>query len=99
MRLLLLDQFSDMGGAQQCLLALLPAIAARGWQATVGLAGEGEMFVRVRSLGFETAAIDCGPYESGRKSAADVGRFAAGTPRLVQQIRRLADRIDADLVY
>ena len=99
MRLLLLDQFSDMGGAQQCLLALLPAIAARGWQATVGLPGEGEMFVRVRSLGFETAAIDCGPYESGRKSAADVGRFAAGTPRLVQQIRRLADRIDADLVY
>lgn len=99
MKLLLLDQFSDLGGAQQVLLELLPAIAQRGWQALIGLPGEGEMFRRVRELGFQAEAIDCGPYESGRKSAVDFVRFASGTPRLLQQIRRLAARIQADLVY
>jgi glycosyltransferase involved in cell wall biosynthesis len=99
MRLLLLDQFSDPGGAQQVLLELLPAIAARGWQGVVGLPGAGEMFARVRQLGFEAERIDCGPYQSGRKSAADLMRFATGTPRLAGQIRSLAERAQADLVY
>jgi len=99
MRLLLLDQFSDLGGAQQGLLEVLPAFAARGWQALIGLPGEGDMFVRVRALGFEAEPIDCGPYESGRKSAADVGRFATGTPRLARQIRALATRAHAGLIY
>ena len=67
MRLLLLDQFSDPGGAQQVLLELLPAIRERGWKALVGLPGEGELFARVRALGFETARIDCGPYHVGQE--------------------------------
>ncbi|HTS64984.1 MAG TPA: glycosyltransferase family 4 protein [Candidatus Acidoferrales bacterium] len=97
MKLLLLDQFSDLGGAQQVLLELLPAFQARGWQALVGLPGDGELVRCVRALGVETESIDCGPYASGRKSAADVARFAVDTPQLARQIRRLAS--DADLVY
>jgi glycosyltransferase involved in cell wall biosynthesis len=99
MRLLLLDQFSDLGGAQQVLLELLPAIAAHGWKGVVGLPGEGEMFARVREIGFDAEAIQCGPYESGRKTAVDLARFALDAPRLAGQIRRLASRIQADLVY
>jgi glycosyltransferase involved in cell wall biosynthesis len=99
MKILFLDQFSDLGGAQQVLLELLPAVKARGWEALVGLPGEGALFDRVRALGFEAERIDCGPYASGRKSAADLARFAAGTPRLADQIRRLAARFDADLLY
>ena len=71
----------------------------KGWQACVGLPGEGELFGRIRALGFEVERIDCGPYGSGRKSAADYGRFLAGTPRLARQMRRLAEQVDADLVY
>src|SRR5207249_2164311 len=67
MKLLLLDQYSELGGAQQVLLELLPALRARGWSATVAIPGDGPMFDRVRALGFETARIDCGPYRSGRK--------------------------------
>ena len=99
MRLLLLDQFSDPGGAQQVLLELLPAIRERGWKALVGLPGEGEMFQRVRALGFEAERVDCGPYASGRKSATDLARFLMGTPRMARQIEEMASRVEVDLVY
>ncbi len=99
MRLLLLDQFSDLGGAQQGLLELLPAIAARGWQALVGMPGEGEMFARVREMGFPTEPIECGPYESGRKSTRDVARFATQTPKLARRIRELSAKLGAELLY
>ena len=99
MNLLLLDQFSDPGGAQQNLLELLPAIRDAGWRALVGMPGTGELFQRVRALGFEAQPIECGPYGSGRKSTADHARFLAGTPRLAAQLRRMAQQVDADLVY
>jgi glycosyltransferase involved in cell wall biosynthesis len=97
MKLLLLDQFSDPGGAQQGLLDLLPAIRERGWDATVGLPGTGTMFDRVREAGFAVERIECGPYSSGRKSLGDVARFLAGTQGLARQISTMA--AGTDLVY
>jgi len=99
MRLLLLDQFSDPGGAQQVLLEFLPALRERGWDALIGMPGEGELFARIRELGLETARIDCGPFRSGKKSPADLARFLGGSPRLARQVHALADRVRADLVY
>jgi len=98
MRLLVLDQFSDLGGAQQCLLDLLPAMRQRGWQVLVGLPGDGAMFERVKAEGFEARRIPCGPYRSGRKSAFDAGRWVAQLPRLALEIRRMAAEIAADRV-
>lgn len=99
MNLLLLDQFSDPGGAQLNLLELLPVLRAADWHALVGMPGNGELFGRIRALGFEAERIACGPYASGRKSARDFARFLTSTPRLARQISRMADRIDADVVY
>lgn len=99
MNLLLLDQFSDLGGAQQNLLELLPAIRDAGWRTLLGMPGKGELFPRVRELGFDVEHIVCGPYGSGRKSAIDFARFLAGTPKLAMQLRRMARRVEADLVY
>ncbi len=99
MRLLLLDQFSDPGGAQQVLLEFLPAIRERGWEALIGMPGDGELFPRIAAMGFETARIDCGPFRSGKKSSADLARFLGGSPRLARQIHALANRFRADLVY
>jgi len=90
MNVLLLDQYSDLGGAQQVLWELLPAILRRGWRATVGLPGSGELFEHIRGLGIEAERIDC---------ASDAGHYVAQTPRLAGQIRELADRVEADLVY
>jgi len=97
MKLLFLDQFSEPGGAQQCLLDLLPALSYAKHQATVAMPGSGPIFERVRSLGFQTARITCGPYASGAKSAGDLTRFVLDTPSLARQIRHLAR--GADLVY
>ena len=99
MRLLILDQFSDPGGAQQVLLELLPAIRRRGWHALVGLPGEGAMFASLHAVGADVEQISCGPFRSGPKSSADAARLLAQLPRLALQIRRLAARIRPDLIY
>jgi glycosyltransferase involved in cell wall biosynthesis len=99
MRLLILDQFSDPGGAQQALLELLPAVRERGWDALVGMPGNGPLFQQIGALGFDTANLDCGPYRSGRKSPLDALRFLGGLPRLARQVRLLAKLIQADLIY
>ena len=99
MNVLCLDQFSELGGAQRCLLDLLPALADRGWRAHVAAPGEGELFPRAAALGATTDRIRCGPYSSGRKSLADMARFAWDMPRLAGQIRALIRRHAADLIY
>jgi len=99
MRLLLLDQFSDLGGAQHCLLDLAEAIRERGWHALAGLPGSGELLRLLQAAGCECREIACGPYPSGRKSAADMARFVSETPRLARQIRGLEGEIGADVVY
>jgi glycosyltransferase involved in cell wall biosynthesis len=99
MRLVILDQYSDLGGAQQALLELLPELRSRGWKALLGLPGDGEVCRRTCELGFEVEPIVCGPYRAGRKSLADAGRFLWQTPALMRQIRGMAARWRADLIY
>jgi glycosyltransferase involved in cell wall biosynthesis len=84
MNVLLLDQYSDLGGAQQVLLELLPAIRERGWKAVVGLPGNGKLFDAVRLVGIEPERIASGVTE---------------TPRLAAQIRDLVRRTAADILY
>jgi glycosyltransferase involved in cell wall biosynthesis len=98
-KLLVLDQFSELGGAQHCLMQLLPAMRARGWDALVGLPGDGPLVARIRECGFETVTLDCGPYSYGRKTLADMARFLTQTPRLARQIAVTADRFGPDLLY
>ncbi len=99
MNVLILDQFSSPGGAQQTLLDLLPAMSDHGWRALVALPGAGELFGRLRDMGFATERIACGPFCSGRKSVTDAARFVAQLPLLIRSIRRMAERIRADVLY
>jgi len=99
MKLLILDQFSEPGGAQQALVELLPAMRERGWEALVGIPGDGPLFSQIAAVGFAASRVDCGPYHPGRKSLADVFRFVRGMPHLAGQVRYMAHKVRADLIY
>jgi glycosyltransferase involved in cell wall biosynthesis len=98
MNILCLDQFGELGGAQRCLLDLLPAMIDRGWSVHLASPG-GPLAERAAAMHATVDRITCGPYSSGRKTPADVARFAAGTPRLCGEIRRLISIHNADLIY
>ena len=99
MNILFLDQFSDLGGAQQCLLDLTPALRQQGWGVHIAAAGEGALGRRAAELGASYRRIRSGPYESGGKSVRDVLRFAAELPALAKEIGKLARECRADLLY
>ncbi|MBV8732067.1 MAG: glycosyltransferase family 4 protein, partial [Acidobacteriia bacterium] len=99
MRILVLDQFSELGGAQACLLMGVAAMRDRGWRVAAGLAGGGELFGRIRELGCETFRVTCGPFGLGQKSISDAARFLTQLPRLASEIRHGVEAFRPDLVY
>jgi len=99
MNILCLDQFGELGGAQRCLLDLVPALIDRGWRLHVAAPANGQLAERAAALGATVDPIQCGRYSSGKKTLADMARFAAEAPRLAAGIRGLVRRYDADLIY
>lgn len=99
MKVLVFDQFSDLGGAQSCLLMALQVMRARGWEVTAGLPGRGALCDRMRQLGLATFPISCGPYGLGQKSIADGARFLSQLPLLASEMRRQARSLAPDVVY
>jgi glycosyltransferase involved in cell wall biosynthesis len=97
--ILFLDQYSDLGGAQACLLDLMPAIHAKGWSAQAALPGHGPLVGRLRDMGVPVHEIPCGPYRSGKKSFVDFVRFPFDVALQVQTLRRLIDYTKFDLIY
>jgi glycosyltransferase involved in cell wall biosynthesis len=98
MNILLLDQFSDLGGAQQVLAELLPEIRRRGWRALLAVPGNGKLVDIAHKLGIDVEDIDCWPYKSGQK-LPDIARLLRHTVRLSRRIRELAEKVSAELVY
>jgi len=96
---LFLDQFSALGGAQQCLLDLLPAVEERGWTARVAIPMGGPLVDVLRGRGVRVDEIRSTEYRCGRKSVADFLRFAADAPRQTAAIAAIVDESSADLVY
>jgi len=82
MRILFLEQFSEPGGGQRCMLDLLPEVRARGWSALVAAPGDGTLFELARREGAETARIEMGPYTSSRKTPGDLLRYTRDTLQL-----------------
>ena len=84
-----------MGGAQRCLVDLLPAIEERGWCASAAVPPDGPLVELLCARGIRVEEIPCGPYRSGSKSVADVVRFMHDVQN---QIRVLRPQ-NPDLVY
>ena len=99
MRILFLDQFSDLGGAQQCLLDLLPAIRGEGWSTHVAAPGNGKLAARAVEFGATFEQLPLGNYRSGPKTWTEAVRFVWQTPSLARRIKQLAEGAQADLIY
>ena len=98
MTVLILDQFSDLGGGQLCLADLVPAMVAEGWNVHVA-APDGRFLSSVAKHGAATHPLAVGSYSHGRKGLSDVARFAARLPALVRRVRELAADLRPDVVY
>src|SRR5712671_3846538 len=99
MNILFLDQFSDLGGAQRCLLDLAPALLDRGWRVHVAAPGNGALRERIVALGATYREISSGPYQSGGKSIGDIFRFPVELPKLSREIGGIAGECSPNIIY
>ncbi len=60
MKILFLDQYGDLGGAQACLLDLIPAIQAQDWTAHAAVPGGGPLAARLRATGVIVHTVRAG---------------------------------------
>jgi glycosyltransferase involved in cell wall biosynthesis len=97
--LLFLDQFHQLGGAQRCLLDLLPAFLQAGYRTHLAVGGDGPLADGARSRGALVHRIPCGAYTSGEKSWLDAARFGVDLPRQVLSITSLVSKHGIDLIY
>jgi glycosyltransferase involved in cell wall biosynthesis len=99
MRLLILDQFSDMGGAQRCLADLVPALLHASWDIQALLPGEGPLVEILTRLKVPVRLVRCGPYSAGRKTLRDIVRFVRDYRAIPPAISNAVRSHNADLVY
>src|SRR5258708_866948 len=97
MNVLFLDQFNELGGAQQCLLDLVDGMAGHNLHAA--LPGDGPFAHALRSRGVQVVELPLLSYSHGRKSAGDMLRFAVDTFRLARRLRAMIRTHGVELVY
>jgi glycosyltransferase involved in cell wall biosynthesis len=98
-RIVFLDQFSDLGGAQLCLRDVLLEVSALGWQAEVMAPGRGPLLDFARTIGFRAHSLPLALYANGRKTSANVLRFGGDILRSARILRRALRARPADLIY
>jgi len=93
MNLLVIEQCSEFGGVQQNLLEFLSTLRNGGWTIEIGHPGNAALEARAHHLQIPTHRV---AYVPGRPAAA---LWTVATPLLAWQIRRLALRSRADILY
>jgi glycosyltransferase involved in cell wall biosynthesis len=99
MRILFLDQFSELGGGQHALLDTVDAVQRHGWEPLVLLPGCGPLVQALQARGVPVREIPCGPYTSGSKSASDSLHFSLDLPRQVRAFNNLVAGTNIGLIY
>src|SRR5215469_738097 len=99
MRILLIDQFGEMGGAQRCLLEAAMGFHQRGWEVCAALPAPGPFANALATYCAEVRSLVCGPFASGKKSLSDVWRFSGQVPLQTAAISRLVRRFQPDAIY
>ena len=98
MRILLIDQFGEPGGAQQCLAEAAVGFAERGWELHAALPA-GPIADRLAPICQSITPLACGPFNPVRKSLLDLGRFGIQLPGQAAAIGRVIEREKIDVLY
>jgi glycosyltransferase involved in cell wall biosynthesis len=98
MRILFLDQYSDMAGAQYCLIDLLSPVP-EGWKAHAALPGAGGLTVELRRRNVTIHDLPLRRYSLGTKGLRDLFKFLADARALRPRIRQLVRQVDPALIY
>jgi glycosyltransferase involved in cell wall biosynthesis len=99
MKILFVDQFSEMGGAQTCLTELLDEVTRRGWQAEVMAPGNGPLHDECAKRKILSLPLPLAPYANGHKTPADILRYGFDSARAGLAIRKAVHRFNAGLIY
>lgn len=97
--ILFVDQYGDLGGAQQCLLDLIPAVQNAGWTVTCAAPGDGRLVVKLRDRGVTVRPLPAMSLAGGPKPPLDFIRFAFATPMLARRIAHMVRDARAGLIY
>ena len=81
MRILFLDQFSELGGAQHALLDTVDAVQLAGWEPRVLVPGRGPLVEALDRDAVPVGEIPCGPYALGTQERRGFAAFRAGSCR------------------
>jgi glycosyltransferase involved in cell wall biosynthesis len=98
MRILLIDQFAELGGGQRCLLEAAEGFAARGWELHAAVP-EGPLATRLRPVSKSLTLLSCGPFSSGNKGIIDALRFAWQLPRQAAAISNVVRSQNIEVLY
>lgn len=99
MRILFLDQFSDLGGAQLNLLQILLGLREDGWKAHVTVPAHGPFIERLLRLGVDVHPLRPVAYSLGRKTLRDGVRFLGHLPSSIDELRALARAATPEILY
>lgn len=99
MKILIVDQFAQIGGAQRCLLDLLPAFQQRNWQLRVATAGEGLFPQTIRSLAIDVDVLPECLLSSIHKGMTETCRYLRWCSKASRLLAQLAAEFKPDLLY
>lgn len=99
MNIVCVDQFSQIGGGQSCLLDLVPAFLNKGWSLEVVLPGDGPFAARLRTLHIPTHFINSKTYSNARKPAREIVRYLFQLFPFAYKLIQLCSRQKTELLY
>lgn len=99
MKILFVDQYAQLGGAQQCLLDVLAAVSASGRRAALCLPEPGPLADAAASAGAEVLIEPFGSYSPTRKRLPEAPRYVSDSVRLANALGSRIEIDRPDLLY
>jgi glycosyltransferase involved in cell wall biosynthesis len=99
MNILFVDQFAEIGGAQRCLLDLLPAFQEEAWCLRFAIAGEGALTTELRSRGMRVDILPKSALSNLHKPLHEHLQYAAWYWKTAGQLNQIARDFKSDLLY